>query len=428
MKYLSKLLIKNVEIISAPDNEKYFLGIDNDTISVISKEMPTGFENAEIFNASDKIAVPGLVNTHTHAAMTLLRSYADDMVLMDWLQNKIWPAEAGLNDEDIYWGTMLSIAEMLKTGTTCFADMYFAMDKVAQAVNETGIRASLSRGLVGLTPDADEKLQDNEMLFKNWHGKADGRIRVMFGPHAPYTCPVSYLKKVVAKAGELNAEIHMHLCETAGEVSDCVKEHNMTPIKLMNSLDMFDCGTLAAHCVHVSEADLDIMADKKVRVAHNPQSNLKLASGIAPVPAMLKRGIIVGLGTDGTSSNNNLDLLEECRLAAMLHKGISGDPLLIPAQEALKLATKQGASALGFTDVGEIEVGQKADIVLYDMQKPYWYPRHDRVSLLVYAASATDADTVIVNGKVLMKNGELLEMDVEKIYAEANMRGHRLTR
>ena len=237
MKYLSKLLIKNVEIISAPDNEKYFLGIDNDTISVISKEMPTGFENAEIINASDKIAVPGLVNTHTHAAMTLLRSYADDMVLMDWLQNKIWPAEAGLNDEDIYWGTMLSIAEMLKTGTTCFADMYFAMDKVAQAVNETGIRASLSRGLVGLTPDADEKLQDNEMLFKNWHGKADGRIRVMFGPHAPYTCPVSYLKKVVAKAGELNAEIHMHLCETAGEVSDCVKEHNMTPIKLMNSLD-----------------------------------------------------------------------------------------------------------------------------------------------------------------------------------------------
>ena len=163
---MSKLLIKNVEIISAPDNEKYFLGIDNDTISVISKEMPTGFENAEIINASDKIAVPGLVNTHTHAAMTLLRSYADDMVLMDWLQNKIWPAEAGLNDEDIYWGTMLSIAEMLKTGTTCFADMYFAMDKVAQAVNETGIRASLSRGLVGLTPDADEKLQDNEMLFK----------------------------------------------------------------------------------------------------------------------------------------------------------------------------------------------------------------------------------------------------------------------
>lgn len=425
---MGKLLIKNVEIISAPDDEKYFLGIDNDTISVISKELPDGFENAEIIDAADKIAVPGMVNTHTHAAMTLLRSYADDMALMDWLQNKIWPAEAGLNDDDIYWGTMLSIVEMLKTGTTCFADMYFAMDRVAQAVEETGMRASLSRGLVGLTPDADEKLQDNETLFKNWHGQADGRIRVMFGPHAPYTCPVPYLKKVIAKAGALDAEIHMHLCETAGEVSDCVKEHHMTPIKLMDSLQMFDCGTLAAHCVHVSEEDMEIMAAKKVRVAHNPQSNLKLASGIAPIPAMLKRGIIVGLGTDGTSSNNNLDLLEECRLTAMLHKGISGDPLLIPAKEALELATKQGALALGFTNVGQIAVGQKADIVLYDMQKPYWYPRHDRISLLVYAANATDADTVIVNGKVLMKNGELLHMDVEKIYAEANTRGHRLTK
>lgn len=425
---MSKLLLKNVEIISAPDTTKYFLGIDNDTITTISKTMPEGFETAEVIDADNKIAVPGMVNTHTHAAMTLLRSYADDMVLMDWLQNKIWPAEAGLNNDDIYWGTMLSIVEMLKSGTTCFADMYFAMDRVAQAVEETGIRASLSRGLIGVTPDADEKLQENVDLFKTWHGKADGRIRVMFGPHAPYTCPTAYLEKVIAKASELNAELHMHLCETAGEVSDCIKEHQMTPIQLMDSLHMFDCGVLAAHCVHVTEADMDLMGTKKVRVAHNPQSNLKLASGIAPVPAMLKRGITVGLGTDGTSSNNNLDLLEECRLTAMLHKGVSGDPLLIPAQEALSLATKQGALALGFQNLGEIAVGQKADIVLYDMEKPYWYPRHDRTSLFVYAANASDADTVIVNGKVLMKNGELPHMDLEKIYAEANTRGHRLTK
>lgn len=425
---MSKLLVKNVEIISAPDTDKYFLGIDNDTISIISKTMPAGFETASCIDADGKIAVPGMVNTHTHAAMTLLRSYADDMVLMDWLQNKVWPAEAGLTDDDIYWGTMLAIVEMLKSGTTCFADMYFAMDRVAQAVQETGIRASLCRGLVGLTPDADDKLQENEELFKNWHGQADGRIRVMFGPHAPYTCPVPYLKKVIAKAHNLQAEIHMHLCETAGEVSDCLKEHQLTPIQLMDSLDMFACGTLAAHCVHVNDADLDIMAAKKVRVAHNPQSNLKLASGVAPVPAMLQRGITVGLGTDGTSSNNNLDLLEECRLTAMLHKGVSGDPLVIPAKQALDLATKQGASALGFADVGELAVGQKADIVLYDMQQPYWYPRHDRVSLFVYAANAADADTVIVNGKVLLQNGTLLQMDVEKIYAEANHRGHRLTK
>lgn len=428
MNHLSKLLLKNLEIISAPDTEKYFLGIDNDTITVISKEMPADFINAEIIDATDKIALPGMVNTHTHAAMSLLRSYADDMALMDWLQNKIWPAEAGLNDDDIYWGTMLSIVEMLKSGTTCFADMYFSMDKVAQAVSESGIRASLCRGLVGLTPDADDKLQENAELFKNWHGKADGRIRVMFGPHAPYTCPVPYLQKIIAKAASLNAEIHMHLCETAGEVNDCMKEHNMTPIQLMDSLDMFACGTLAAHCVHVTEHDMDIMASKNVRVAHNPQSNLKLASGIAPVPEMLNRGIVVGLGTDGSSSNNNLDLLEECRLTAMLHKGINGDPLLIPAKTALSLATKQGALALGFTDLGDIAVGQKADLVLYDMHKPYWYPRHDRTSLFIYAANASDADTVIVNGKVLMRNGELLYIDTEKIYAEANIRGHRLTK
>ena len=412
---MSKLLIKNVEIISAPDNEKYFLGIDNDTISVISKEMPTGFENAEIINASDKIAVPGLVNTHTHAAMTLLRSYADDMVLMDWLQNKIWPAEAGLNDEDIYWGTMLSIAEMLKTGTTCFADMYFAMDKVAQAVNETGIRASLSRGLVGLTPDADEKLQDNEMLFKNWHGKADGRIRVMFGPHAPYTCPVSYLKKVVAKAGELNAEIHMHLCETAGEVSDCVKEHNMTPIKLMNSLDMFDCGTLAAHCVHVSEADLDIMADKKVRVAHNPQSNLKLASGIAPVKLMLETGIKPALGTDGNGSNNNLDMFRELFTASVLQKGYTLDAQALDAYSAVEMATVNGAAALGYKG-GRIKEGFAADVlVLYPSL--FLEPVHDVYGIIAYSAESCDVRYNIVNGRVLVKEGECLTVDKERAAA-----------
>ena len=270
--------------------------------------------------------------------MTLLRSYADDMVLMDWLQNKIWPAEDGLTDDDIYWGTMLSIAEMLKSGTTCFADMYFSMDRVADAVAETGIRAALSRGLTGFSDENFAKLEENAALFKERHNSCNGRIRVMLGPHAPYTCSMDYLKKVVAKAQELGSEIHMHLAETRGEVDDCIKEHGMSPIKLMDSIGMFECGTLAAHCVHVDEEDMQIMAAKHVRVAHNPQSNLKLASGIAPVPAMLKHGITVGLGTDGTSSNNNLDMLEECRLAAMLHKKATRKSCLrqkrLPLQQA----------------------------------------------------------------------------------------------
>ena len=196
----------------------------------------------------------------------------------------------------------------------------------------------------------------------------------------------------------------------------------------MNSIGLFDLGTLAAHCVHVTPADLDIMAEKNVRVAHNPQSNLKLASGIAPIPEMLSKGLIVGLGTDGTSSNNNLDMLEEARLTALLHKNNISDPLAIPAHQALDLATRQGALALGFTGLGEIKVGQKADLVLYDMNKPYWYPRHDRKSLFIYAANSSDADTVIVNGKILMQHGKLLTIDEEKVYAEANKCGLRLTK
>lgn len=424
---MAKTLVKNAEIITAQDTGKYFIGIVDDTIEVISKEKPAGYEEAKVIDAAGKIAVPGMVNTHTHAAMTLLRSYADDMVLMDWLQNKIWPAEDGLTDDDIYWGTMLSIAEMLKTGTTCFADMYFAMDRVADAVAETGIRAALSRGLTGFSDENYAKLEENANLFKERHNSCNGRIRVMLGPHAPYTCSVEYLKKVIATAQNIGSEIHMHLSETAGEVSDCVKEHGVSPIKLVDSLGMFECGTLAAHCVHVDADDIKIMAAKNVRVAHNPQSNLKLASGIAPVPAMLAAGITVGLGTDGTSSNNNLDMLEECRLAAMLHKNMTGDPQIIPAGQALAMATSEGAKALGFKNLGKIEAGQKADIVLYDMDKPYWHPRHDRISLFVYAANACDADTVIIDGKVLMQNGELLYMDLEKIYDEADRRAHRLT-
>lgn len=424
---MAKTLIKNAEIITAKDTDKYYIGILDDTIQVISKELPQDYEEANVIDAEGKIAVPGMVNTHTHAAMTLLRSYADDMVLMDWLQNKIWPAEDGLTDDDIYWGTMLSIAEMLKSGTTCFADMYFAMDRVADAVAQTGIRAVLSRGLTGFSDENYAKLEENAALYKERHNSADGRIHIMLGPHAPYTCSVEYLKKVIAKSKQLGCEIHMHLSETKGEVEDCIKEHGISPIKLMDSLGMFECGTLAAHCVHVDEDDLAIMAAKNVRVAHNPQSNLKLASGIAPVPAMLKHGITVGLGTDGTSSNNNLDMLEECRLAAMLHKNMSGDPEILPAQQALAMATSEGAKALGFKNTGKIEVGQKADIVLYSMDKPYWHPRHDRTSLFVYAANAADADTVFINGKLLMQNGEMLYMDLEKIYAEADMRARRLT-
>ncbi len=423
---MSKLILKNIELLDTPNGEANVIAVEDGKISYIGKDLPDSFAADEVIDGKGMLATAGMVNTHGHVSMTLLRSYADDMALMDWLENKIWPIEAKMNAKDIYWGAMLGIAEMLKSGTTCFADMYCFMDDVARAVAETGIRANLSRGLIGLAPDKDDKLAENTQLVKDWQGYDNGRIRITYGPHAPYTCPVEYLQKVIEAAQANNAEIQMHLCETKGEVENCIKEHGVTPIKLMDQLGMFEQGTIAAHCVYLTEDDMDIMAAKNVRVAHNPQSNLKLASGIAPVARMLEKGICVGLGTDGASSNNNLDMLEECRAAAMLHKTTTLNPLAVPAAQAWDMATVNGAKVLGFDSLGKLIVGQQADIVLWNMHKPYWYPRHNKLSLLVYAANSSDADTVIVNGKVVLQNGSMTLFDEEKIYAEANLRAQKL--
>lgn len=423
---MSNLLLKNIELLDTPNGEANVIAVEDGKISYIGKDLPDSFAADEVIDGKGMLATAGMVNTHGHVSMTLLRSYADDMALMDWLENKIWPIEAKMNAKDIYWGAMLGIAEMLKSGTTCFADMYCFMDDVARAVAETGIRANLSRGLIGLAPDKDEKLAENTQLVKDWQGYDNGRIRITYGPHAPYTCPVEYLQKVIEAAQANNAEIQMHLCETKGEVENCIKEHGVTPINLMDQLGMFEQGTIASHCVYLTEDDMDIMAAKNVRVAHNPQSNLKLASGIAPVARMLEKGICVGLGTDGASSNNNLDMLEECRAAAMLHKTTTLNPLAVPAAQAWDMATANGAKVLGFDALGKLSVGQQADIVLWNMHKPYWYPRHNKLSLLVYAANSSDADTVIVNGKVVLQNGSMTLFDEEKIYAEANLRAQKL--
>lgn len=423
---MSKTLIKNIELLHTPNGDLQNIALEDNKIIYVGKTVPADFVADETIDGKGKLATAGMVNTHGHVSMTLLRSYADDMALMDWLQNKIWPIEDKMDANDIYWGAMLGIVEMLKGGTTCFADMYAFMEDVARACAETGIRANLSRGLIGVAPDKDVKLAENTVLAKNWQGYDNGRIRVTYGPHAPYTCPVPYLEKVIAEAAKNKAEIQMHLCETKFEVDTVVKEHGMTPIQLMDRLGMFELGTIAAHCVHLTEEDMDIMAAKHVRVAHNPQSNLKLASGIAPVARMLEKGICVGLGTDGASSNNNLDMLEECRTAAMLHKATAFDPLVVPAAKAWEMATVDGAKTLGFENLGLLEAGQLADIVLWDMHKPYWYPRHNKLSQLVYAASSTDADTVIVAGKKVVEGGKLLTFDEEKIYAEAEACTRRL--
>lgn len=426
---MSKILLQNVEMLKSNGEAiKSNIGIEDKYIKFLGN-IPTGWVPDKSINGDNMLAIPGFVNAHTHAAMTLFRSYADDMLLMDWLQNKIWPAEANLNAEDVYWGTMLAIAEMIKSGTTTFADMYFFMNDTAQAVIDSGIRACLSRGMAGVAPTAEQALVESEEFYKTYNNSADGRITVMLGPHAPYTCPPSYIERVVNLASKLGSEIHIHLSETQGEVDECIRKHGKSPIALMNELGLFDQGTLAAHCVHLSREDIDIIKAKNVRIAHNPGSNLKLASGIAPVTELLTAGITMGLGTDGAASNNNLDMLEEMRLAALIHKAAKFNPLAVPAVEAYKMATEYGAKALGLENtVGKLEVGYKADIVLFDMNKLHWYPRHDRLSLLVYAANSADVNTVIVDGKILLDDGKLTTIDEEKLMAEVQARSMRLVK
>ena len=410
-----KTLIKNAAVYhdGQVDEGKNIL-IDGKRIAGFP-ETADGIPYDEIIDGKGMLALPGLVNTHTHVAMTLFRSYADDLALMDWLQNMIWPAEAHLDDDIVYWGSMLAFAEMIRGGTTAFCDMYMFMDSCAQAAEAAGIRGNIARGLAGVTPNGVKALEENVELYRKWNNGADGRIRVMLGPHAPYTCPPDYLKKVRDTAEQYGIPIHIHLSETKGEVDTCREKFGVTPIALMNQIGLFDVPTLAAHCVHVTKDDIAIMAEKQVRVAHNPGSNLKLASGIAPVPAMRKAGIVVGLGTDGASSNNKLDMFAEMRLAALIHKAASLDPFAIKAEEALQMGTKDGAMCLGYDDLGELKEGYLADLILVDRSGWHWKPRFNSISLAVYAGNSMDVDTVMVNGKVLMRHKELLTIDTEKL-------------
>jgi 5-methylthioadenosine/S-adenosylhomocysteine deaminase len=433
---LANLLIKNCIVIPMEKNlhepgERYFVGeiaVAGNRIVHVGPvgTVPRDFKAERVLDAAGKVALPGLVNAHTHAAMTLLRSYADDLPLMQWLETRIWPLEAKLTPEDVYWGTKLSILEMLKAGVTTFADMYFFMDQVAQAVQESGMRASLSRGIVGGDRGL-QALEESEALAEKWHGFEDGRITVMLGPHAPYTCPPDFLRTVIGKAKELELGIHIHLAETADEVETIKSRYGKRPVELMEEIGLFEVPVLAAHCVYLEPHEIKILSDYKVKAVHNPESNMKLASGIAPVPEMLEAGVTVALGTDGAASNNNLDLFGEMRAAALLHKVNKLDSTVLNSYQALQMATKAGAQALGLTDVGILKAGYKADIILLDFEKPHLYPRHDVVAHLVYAMQASDVDTVMVDGRILVENGQVLTLDEQEIYQKIRECSQRLT-
>lgn len=413
------LLIKNIDVLPMNGKEEIIkntnIYIEGNTIKHIG-DLIEDLEVKRVIDGKNKLAMPGLINAHTHIGMSLLRNFADDLPLHEWLTQKIWPTEANLRGEDVYWGSLLSMVEMIESGTTAFCDMYFFMDEVAKGLQESGMRGVLTRGLIEEKDNPNLKLDETRDLFNNWNGKANGRIKVMVAPHSPYTCSPEFILKTMELAKDLNTGIHIHLSETKKEVEDSFNLFGKSPIKHVYDLGLLDFHTIAAHCVHVDEDDIEMIYEKNVYPINNPGSNLKLASGFAPVDKMLKKGIKVALGTDGSSSNNNLNMFEEINLAAIVNKAVNLDAISVPAYNAIEMATVNGAEALGWgKEIGSIGEGKKADLVLIDLDKPHLYPRHNMISALAYGVQARDVDTVIVDGNILMEKRIVKTLDVEKI-------------
>jgi len=428
---MSKILIRAMVLpmtgadVFYPQGE---IAIEDDRILSVGElgSAPLGFVADRILDLPNDVVMPGLINTHTHAAMTLLRGYADDLPLMPWLNEKVWPFEEKLTEEDIYWGTALALCEMIRSGTTTMLDMYASMDQVAEAVLKAGTRAVLSRGLIGNAPNGEQALQENIDLVQRYHGAGMGRVSVMFGPHAPYTCSREYLRKVKAEADRLGVGIHIHVAETQDEINIIREQYDKTPVQWLDELGLFGGHVVAAHCVHLTPEDMDILARKHVCVAHNAESNMKLNSGTAPISELQAKGVVVGLGTDGASSNNNLDMFGEMRSAAFQQK-LRVDSTALPAYEVLEMVTVGGAQTLGLEEVGILAPGFKADLITVDMDQPHFYPRFSIPAHLVYAAHAGDVRTVMVDGKFLMEERNVLTMDVKKVCQEAETRAKRIS-
>ncbi|GIP41625.1 5-methylthioadenosine/S-adenosylhomocysteine deaminase [Paenibacillus sp. J45TS6] len=419
-----KWLIKNGQFaVSDPEWRivKGYMLVENDKIVYIGEKLPEGEEETTVFDGNNLLFIPGLINTHGHAAMSLLRGYGDDLALQIWLQEKMWPMEEKFTADDVYWGASLSILEMIKGGTTAFLDMYDQMNQVAKVVEESGIRASLMRGVIGFGSDElrASKLAEATSFAKEWNGQASGRITTMLSPHAPYTCGPEFIEKFVQAAHDLDLPLHTHMSETKAEVEQNVKDYGLRPVAHLEKLGFFSRPSLVAHAVHLTDEEIEILAKYNVAVAHNPGSNLKLASGVARVPDLLKAGVVVSLATDGPASNNNLDMFEEMRLAALIHKGVSGDPTAVPATEALRMGTEYGAKSIYVEDTGTLAVGKKADFIAIDLDQAHFLPYSDLISHVVYSASAKDVKHVWVDGKQLLKDGEALTLDEERIKREA---------
>ncbi len=384
------------------------------------------YNAARTIEGKNKLVMPGLVNTHTHVSMNLFRGYSDDQPLHDWLYKYIFPLEAKfVNARNVRIGAQLAMVEMLKSGTTVFNDMYYYEDEVAKAAKEIGMRGIVCEGLISFpVPNAKnykEGLAYIEKLIKKYKG--DSLITVGVSVHSPYTCTSQLIKDAWALADKYKVPFNIHLAETKWEVDTIKKAFNFTPVQYLNSLGALSENVIAAHCVYLTDEDIAIMAEKKAGVAHNPECNMKICSGVAPVPAMLKKGLKVGLGTDGAASNNNLDMFQAMYTAALLHKLSTNEPTVMNAQEVVDMATINGAKVLGMDKlIGSLEKGKAADMIIIDLKRPEVYPLYDNIySSIVYSMNSSAVNTVIINGKVVMDNRKILNIDEDKLLDEVQL-------
>ncbi len=393
------LLIRNVQL----NEELVDVLIEGNRIETIGEKFDPA--NHRVVDGSGKAILPTFVNAHTHASMTLMRSYADDRDLHDWLTNHIWPLESQLVEEDIYHGARLACLEMIKSGTTCFNDMYWHYHGIARAVDEMGMRAVLSSVFIDFSDD-DKAAEQRELtvnLFKERSNYSD-RIGFALGPHAIYTVSEDSLRWIKVFADENNLLIHIHISETEKEIEDCVSAHGLRPVQWLEKIGFLGANVIAAHVLHVTDEEIETLVRKKVKVVHNPVSNMKLAAGSFPYKRLKESGVKISLGTDGCSSNNNLCMLEEMKVAALHAKLVHNDPTVLPAKEVFELATVGGAEALG-VDCGRIKEGMLADFMLVDLLNHRLVPGYDLIDDLVYSADSSCIDTVICDGKILMENG-----------------------
>jgi len=430
---MTALRIRNADVLqceagSARVLPAHDIDIDGNRITAVrpsgSEDPPPG---AEVVEASGMLAVPGLVNTHAHVPMTIFRGLAEDVDIETWFNEYMWPLEANLTPDDVFWGMQLGLAEMIASGVTAVADHYFHMDRAAAAVEEAGTRAALGWAVFG--DQGEDGVRLTASFAEEFSGAAGGRITTWLAPHAPYTCDDTFLEAVAAESERLDLGIHIHVAETAGQTEASLAAHGRTPIRVLEETGVLGRPTILAHCCGATPADIELMAERTCGVAHAPKTYLKLGMGAAPVLELRRAGVPVGLATDGPVSNNTLDILESLRLMAMVIKHETGDPRKMTVGEALTVATRESARVFGLPeDLGNLSTGFLADVVLVDLAGAHNQPPHDPAANLVYSARAADVRTVICDGKVLMRDRELLTLDLEEIKARVGESMTRLSR